>query len=251
MSEIDPAGTGGGSARVRERLRVARRVLALTGAGISAESGIPTFRGQDGWWRREDPTRLATQGAFDRDPGYVWEWYEYRRGLISAAEPNPGHRALAACEAAGIEVLVATQNVDDLHEKAGSSDVVHIHGSIWQVSCEECGARSEHRAHPLTERPPRCAACGGLVRPAVVWFGERLPVGPIRRVEAFLARTPDLAFVIGTEASFGYIQAIARAAREAGALLVEVNPSRTVLSGDVDVRLAGPAGEVLPDLFGS
>jgi NAD-dependent deacetylase len=249
LSEGDLAGVGAGETAVRDRLRAAHSVLALTGAGISAESGIPTFRGEDGWWRREDPTRLATQAAFDEDPGYVWEWYEYRRGLISAAEPNPGHRALAAWEAAGKDVLVATQNVDDLHERAGSGDVVHIHGSIWQVICEGCRTRSEHRAHPLPKRPPHCEACGGLVRPAVVWFGERLPVHPIRRVEAFLTRPPAVAFVIGTEASFGYIQAFARAAREAGAMLVEVNPSRTVLSGHVDARLAGPAGEVLPGLM--
>lgn len=251
MRETDSTGARDGLAAVRGRLRAARRVLAITGAGISAESGIPTFRGEDGWWRREDPTRLATQEAFDRDPAHVWEWYEYRRGLISAAEPNPGHRALAAWEAAGKEVLVASQNVDDLHERAGSRNVVHLHGSIWRVSCEGCGARYEHRAHPLPERPPRCKACGGRMRPAVVWFGERLPANPLRRVEAFLARAPDLALVIGTEASFGYIQGFARAAGRAGAMLVEVNTSRTVLSDHTDIRLVGPAGEILPDLLES
>lgn len=238
-----------GVGRVRERLRSAERVLALTGAGISAESGIPTFRGEDGWWKKEDPTKLATQAAFDRDPSYVWEWYEYRRGLVGEADPNPGHEALAAWESAGKTVLVATQNVDDLHERGGSGDVTHIHGSIWRVRCQGCGReRSEHR-HPLPERPPRCDACGGLERPAVVWFGEMLPREPIRRVEAFLQGGVDVAFVIGTEASFGYIQGFARGARQVGGLLVEVNPSETVLSGVVDVRLASPAGEVLPELL--
>ncbi len=237
-----------GARRVAERLASARRVLAITGAGISAESGIPTFRGKDGWWRKEDPTKLATQAAFDRDPSYVWEWYEYRRGLVGEADPNAGHTALAAWEAAGREVLVATQNVDDLHERAGSRDVAHIHGSIWRVRCQGCGRERRESRHPLPERPPRCEGCGGLERPAVVWFGEMLPSEPIRRVETLLAGGVDLAVVVGTEASFGYIQEFARAARRVGALLVEVNPSETVLSRVVDVRLAGPAGEILPGL---
>lgn len=238
----------GDTERVRTRLAEGRRVLALTGAGISAESGIPTFRGEDGWWKREDPTKLATQAAFDRDPSYVWEWYEHRRGLVSDAAPNPGHRALASWEAAGKDILVATQNVDDLHERAGSEVVTHIHGSIWRVRCQACGRERADHTHPLPERPPRCEQCGGLERPAVVWFGEMLPAEPIRRVETFLDGGVDVAFVIGTEASFGYIQGFARAARGAGALLVEVNPSRTVLSDVVDVRLPEPAGEVLPTL---
>ena len=235
-------------ATVRRRL-AGGRVLALTGAGISAESGIPTFRGEDGWWNREDPSKLATQAAFDRDPAYVWEWYEHRRGLVGDAQPNAGHRALSALDSRASDVLVATQNVDDLHERAGSAAVTHIHGSIWRVRCQACGREREEKRHPLPERPPRCAACGGLERPAVVWFGEMLPPDPIRRVESFIAGGVDAALVIGTEASFGYIQGFARAARRAGGLLVEVNPSRTVLSGVADVRLAGPAGEVLPQLL--
>jgi NAD-dependent deacetylase len=238
VSEID---------RVAEKLATARRVLALTGAGVSAESGIPTFRGRKGWWRKEDPSRLATQAAFDRDPAYVWEWYQYRRGLVAGAEPNPGHRALAGIEASGRDVLVATQNVDDLHERAGSREVVHIHGSIWRVRCERCRAERHDATHPLPALPPRCP-CGGLLRPAVVWFGEMLPAGPIERVEQFLYGGVDLALVVGTEATFGYIQGFALAARRAGALLVEVNPGRTVLSDAVDVRLERAAGEILPRL---
>ncbi len=231
--------------RVRQRLDAAQRILALTGAGISAESGIPTFRGGDGWWRKEDPARLATRAAFDRDPAYVWEWYQYRRGLIAGAEPNAGHRALAAWESAGKEVLVATQNVDDLHERAGSAEVAHIHGSIWRVRCEDCGAEHNEHTHPLPALPPLCHDCAGRLRPAVVWFGEMLPRSPIERVQEFIAEGVDVALVVGTEASFGYIQAIARLAQRRGALLVEVNPSRTVLSEVVDVRLEGAAGSVL------
>ena len=144
---------------------------------------------------------------------------------------------------------MATQNVDDLHERAGSRDVTHIHGSIWRVRCQRCGRGHEHREHPLPERPPRCQRCGGPLRPAGVWFGETLPDAPIHRVRLFLDGGVDLAFVIGTEASFGYIQGFARAAKQAGGLLVEVNPSRTVLSGAADVRLAAPAGAVLPELL--
>lgn len=233
---------------VSERLAAANRVLALTGAGISAESGIPTFRGKDGWWRQEDPAKLATQAAFDRDPAFVWEWYQYRRGLVADARPNAAHRALAEWPSRDREVLVATQNVDDLHERAGSRGVTHLHGSLWRVRCEGCGDEHDEHTHPLPALPPRCR-CGGRLRPAVVWFGEMLPSEPLERVGGFIAGGVDVALVIGTEASFAYIQGLALAARRAGALLVEVNPSRTVLSDAVDVRLEGAAGPVLEGLL--
>ena len=226
-------------------------MLVLSGAGISAESGIPTFRGRDGWWRREDPSRLATPEAFRRDPSYVWEWYEYRRDLVGRARPNDGHRAVASWETAGREVLVATQNVDDLHERAGSGRVVHLHGSIWRVRCFACrAAPREDRTVPFPELPPRCDACGGPLRPDVVWFGETLPPAPLRAIDDFVAAGVDLALVVGTEASFRYVIGMALAARAAGALLVEVNPSRTALSDAVDVRLEGAAGELLLPLAG-
>jgi NAD-dependent deacetylase len=235
--------------RVAEKLRTARRVLALTGAGVSAESGIPTFRGRDGWWRNEDPTRLATPEAFRRDPRYVWEWYQYRRGLVAAAEPNPAHRALAALDDDHRQLLVATQNVDDLHERGGSRGVVHLHGSIWRVRCQGCGAERDDHTHPFPALPPRCDACDDMVRPAVVWFGEMLPAAPLARIERFLQDGVDLVLVVGTEAVFGYIQGYALSARAAGALLVEINPGRTVLSDAVDIRLEGPAGQLLPRLL--
>ncbi len=236
-------------ARARAAIGNSGRIIALTGAGVSAESGIPTFRGREGWWRNQDPTRLATPEAFGRDPSRVWEWYEHRRGLMAGAEPNPAHVALAALEGAGRHVLVATQNVDDLHERAGSGDVVHIHGSIWRVRCTGCGREVEDRTHPLPVRPPRCRACGAALRPAVVWFGEMLPEAPLLRVESFLAGGADVALVIGTEATFGYIRAMAAAARRAGALLVEVNPARTALTDMVDVWVQAAAGEALPALI--
>lgn len=193
--------------------------------------------------------KLATPEAFGRDPSHVWEWYQYRRALVRDAEPNAGHRAVAAWEAEGREVLVATQNVDDLHERAGSRAVAHIHGSLWRVRCSDCAAAArEDRTVPFASLPPACDACGGPLRPDVVWFGERLPEAPLRAVGRFLSRPVDLALVVGTEAAFGYILRMAGAARAAGAWLVEVNPARTALSDSVDARLAGPAGELLPRL---
>lgn len=234
---------------VSDRLSAATRVLALTGAGISAESGIPTFRGRDGWWRNQDPAKLATQAAFDRDPSYVWEWYQYRRGLVREAQPNAAHRALAEWTASEREVLVATQNVDDLHERAGSKQVTHLHGSLWRVRCEGCGVEYEERTHPLVQLPPRCERCESRLRPAVVWFGEMLPSEPVERVRGFIEGGVDVALVVGTEASFGYIQRLTLAAQRSGALLVEVNPSRTVLSEAADVRLEGAAAGVLDGLL--
>lgn len=238
-----------GMERVAERLSAGARVLALTGAGVSAESGIPTFRGRGGWWRERDPMQLATPSAFRDDPVLVWEWYQYRRGLVAEAEPNAGHRALAELERSASQLLVATQNVDNLHERAGSRAVTHIHGSIWRVRCQSCDGEADDHRHPLPALPPTCDACGGRLRPAVVWFGEMLPPEPIDAVQRFLADGVDVALVVGTEATFGYIQGFAAAARRQGALLVEVNPSRTVLSGQVDVRLEGPSGQVLPALL--
>lgn len=231
---------------------MARRILVVSGAGISAESGIPTFRGRDGWWRQEDPTKLATAEAFRRDPRHVWEWYQYRRELVARAAPNAGHRAVAEWEAGpdgAREVLVATQNVDDLHERAGSRRVVHIHGSIWRVKCFDCDAPArDDRTLPFDDLPPPCSACGGRLRPDVVWFGELLPPEPLAAVQDFLTKGVDLAFVVGTEATFPYIVGIALAARRGGALLVEVNPARTPLSAEADARLEGPAGALLPRL---
>ncbi|HSH45406.1 MAG TPA: NAD-dependent protein deacylase [Longimicrobiales bacterium] len=231
------------------RLAAASRILVLSGAGISAESGIPTFRGRGGWWRNEDPSRLATPEAFRADPAHVWEWYQYRRQLVRDAVPNAAHRAVAGWASDGREVLVDTQNVDDLHERAGSGAVVHIHGSIWRVRCFRCDAPArEDRTVPFETLPPTCDACGGPLRPDVVWFGETLPAAPFRAMEGFLAGGVDLALVVGTEATFGYIRALALAAREAGAALVEVNPSPTTLSDEVDIRIEGAAGSVLPAL---
>lgn len=234
---------------VATRLRAARRVLVLTGAGISAASGIPTFRSKGGWWRSLEPEQLATRCAFDADPEQVWQWYGERREVVAAAEPNSAHASLAEWEKRGKKVVIVTQNVDDLHERAGSGDVVHVNGSLWETVCLAEGLVREDRRIPLPEIPPRCPACGGLLRPNVVWFDEELPVAAVERVRHDLScRDFQIAFVVGTSVSFDYIQDWAMQARATGALLVEVNPSVTPLSPHVDVHLSGDATEVLVSL---
>lgn len=236
-------------ARARAALATARRVLVVSGAGISAESGIPTFRSEGGWWLGENPEELATLAAFEKNPEKIWKWYDYRRQLIARAEPNAAHRAVAGWERPGRGVFVITQNVDDLHERAGSSDVVHIHGSIWRLRCmREGGPVWEDRRAPLPKLPPDCP-CGGIARPDVVWFDEDLPPDACARVkEFFAAGRVDVAFVVGTEATFDYVRGYAEEARSRGALVVEVNPGRTQLTDAAHVRLAGKAGEILAAL---
>ena len=229
--------------RVAKAVQESRDVLVITGAGVSAESGLPTFRGEGGWWRNYRAEDLATPAAFNRDPRTVWEWYDYRRGLTAQSRPNAAHRMLAGLERRGKKVFVITQNVDDLHERAGSGSVVHVHGSIWSVICLDEQRTFEDRRVPLPELPPRCP-CGGLLRPGVVWFGEQLPRDALEQIEAYYGRTrPDVVLVIGTEAVFGYVQAWATASRRG--LLVEINANATVLTPYADVSLQGKAGEIL------
>ncbi|HKV91412.1 MAG TPA: NAD-dependent protein deacylase [Candidatus Angelobacter sp.] len=233
---------------VLEKLRTSRNILALTGAGISAESNIPTFRGEGGWWRSQDPKQLATFAAFKTNPQFVWEWYEHRREIIAQASPNLAHKALAELESPARHVFIITQNVDDLHERAGSHRVVHIHGSIWTVICLNDGTVFEDRRIPLPALPPLCN-CGGMLRPGVVWFDEDLPPVACREIEKYFHATKiDVVLAIGTEATFDYIREWALGAKRSGALLVEINPSKTILTPDVDVRIQGKAGDILTDL---
>ena len=226
----------------------ARFVCVLTGAGISAESGVPTFRdAQTGLWAQFDPRELATPDAFARNPKRVWDWYAWRRELVAAAVPNAGHFALAAIERRVPAFLLATQNVDGLHAKAGSRALVELHGNLLRVKCSR-----EHRvvtqwAAPDDGLPPRCAACGAFLRPDVVWFEELLPAEALARAEDAAARC-DLMLVAGTAAEVYPAAALPLTAKRAGALLVEVNPHATPLSSAADFVLRAPAGVALPAL---
>lgn len=227
-------------------LAEAHRVVALTGAGISAESGIPTFRGAGGLWKGRDPMSMATPQAFARDPEEVWEWYDWRRGLVLGCEPNPGHQALAELADLVPDFLLVTQNVDGLHQRAGSSQVVELHGNLFRLGCWACCGHEETRVdHPLDPRPPRCP-CGALQRPGVVWFGEALPEDAFPRAHR-AAAAADLFLVVGTSSVVYPAAGLADVALAAGARVVEVNPQPS--RAGVARALAGPAGEVLPALL--
>jgi NAD-dependent deacetylase len=227
-----------------------QRILVITGAGVSAESGIPTFRGKDGYWRNFDPAKLATPEAFARDPELVWEWYRERRERIRSAQPNPAHSAIARLAGHVSDFLLVTQNVDDLHERSGvpPEKMVQIHGDIFITRCSRCETRYRDK-DPDEKTLPRCTACGALMRPGVVWFGEQLDPANIERVENFLAGGPcDVAIVAGTTAMFGYIVDWALRASRDGGRLIEVNPETTALSEVATEFIREPAGSALPNM---
>jgi len=234
--------------RLLQKFRGARRVVALTGAGISAESGIPTFRdAQTGLWARFRPEELATAAAFRRDPKLVWDWYAWRRGLVAAAAPNAGHRALARLEDLAPEFTLVTQNVDGLHARAGSRRVIELHGNIHRAKCfEEDVVVGEGVA--AADGPPRCPRCGGPLRPDVVWFGESLPPQALAAAEA-AAVACDLLFSIGTSAAVFPAAQLPVTALRSGAMVVEINKDRTPLTGVATFSLLGQAGEILPRLL--
>jgi NAD-dependent deacetylase len=230
----------------------AQRVAVLTGAGVSKESGVPTFRDAvDGLWAKYDPMQLATSEAFQRDPKLVWEWYEYRRDLIRPTQPNNGHIALAQIEKYAPEFLLITQNVDDLHERAGSRRIVHLHGKIAENKCfANClGAPTliKQDRPDLSEAPPRCPHCGGYVRPNVVWFGEVLPHDALAEAVDF-CETCDVMLVVGTSGVVQPAASLSNIARHAGAIVIEVNPDTAAFSPWADVRLAHPSGVILPQI---
>jgi len=221
----------------------------LTGAGVSAESGVPTFRGPDGLWRNFRAEDLATPAAFARDPTLVWEWYGWRRELISKCRPNAAHKALARLEREYPgDFLLVTQNVDGLHRLAGSHKVVEVHGNIWDIRCVACGASREDRTVPLAAVPPRCPACGGLARPGVVWFGEPLPEEALGRAVA-AAESCDVMLVVGTSAVVYPIAHLPHLAHSRGAYIVEVNPEETPVTPVADESHRGKAAELLPALL--
>jgi NAD-dependent deacetylase len=234
--------------RLLRALRVARRVGALTGAGISAESGIPTFRdAQTGLWARFRPEELATAEAFRRNPQLVWDWYEWRRDLVAGAAPNAAHCALARMQDRVPDLTLVTQNVDGLHQRAGSRDVVELHGNIHRSKCFVEDTVVE--TWPETgARPPRCRNCGAPLRPDVVWFGESLPPAALARAEA-VARECDLFFSIGTSAAVFPAAQLPVTALQGGAIVVEINKDPTPLTRAATFSMLGAAGTILPALL--
>jgi NAD-dependent deacetylase len=233
-------------------LRRAKKIAVLTGAGISAESGVPTFRdAQTGLWAKYQPEELATPQAFRRDPKLVWEWYAWRRELVSKAKPNAGHLALAQLEllvsSHSGEFTLITQNVDGLHACAGSQNIVELHGNISRIKCFECGRHAETWADDGNV-PPRCESCGGQLRPDVVWFGEALP--PAALTAAFhAAQNCEIFFSIGTSGLVEPAASLPWEALRARAVVVEINPNATPLSDFATHTFPSVAGEVLPELL--
>ena len=219
-------------------------MAALAGAGLSAESGVPTFRGAGGLWRQYRPEDLATPGAFARDPRLVWEWYDWRRSLISKAEPNLGHFALAELEKRKPSFTLITQNVDGLEERAGCQHPLRLHGDIWNLRCTACGRERKELRTPLGELPPHCS-CGGMERPGVVWFGEPLPERVLAAAEQ-AAREAEVLLVVGTSAVVYPAAGLAWVAKAAGAKVIEINMEETALSPEADCALRGKSGEILP-----
>jgi NAD-dependent deacetylase len=231
-----------------ERLREAKRVCVLTGSGISAESGIPTFRGaQTGLWEKFNPHELATPEAFERDPQLVWRWYEWRRQLVRAATPNPGHVALVDLAARLPAMALVTQNVDGLHQRAGSREVIEFHGNIMRDRCVIEGTIAERSASSNAERPC-CARCGAPLRPDVVWFGEAIDPAVLRAADE-AAMGCDAFLSVGTSSLVYPAAGLAEIARQHGAAIIEINLESTAMSEMADWCLQGPAGEVLPALL--
>ena len=246
MTPIDP--------RIVQVLRAATRVVVFTGAGVSAESGIPTFRDkQTGLWEKFDAAELATPYAFERDPALVWGWYEWRRAAVQNAKPNPAHHAIATLANHVPQFALVTQNVDDLHERAGSRDVVHLHGELCRPHCENC-----RRPYAIPEippqssqagriNPPRCEFCGAKIRPGVVWFGERLPEQQWLAARD-AAKHCDVFLCVGTSSLVQPAASLTDIAVNAGATTIQVNPNPTGADGSMTFTLRGPAGTVLPQL---
>ena len=236
--------------KLAEKIRPETRLTILTGAGVSAASGVPTFRGPNGLWKKYKPESLATPEAFQRDPKLVWEWYDWRRQVLVTTMPNRAHQVLAAWSRRYPSLTLITQNVDGLHERAGSPNVIRFHGSIWEVSCwNRCSASPERwrdETVPLPKIPPRCPHCNGLIRPAVVWFGEGIDPDVMRR--SIEALDCDIFFTIGTSSLVYPAASLVHEARRRGAYTVEINIEATAAAGLLDLALQGPAEEILDHL---
>ncbi|MDH3610134.1 MAG: NAD-dependent deacylase [Nitrosopumilus sp.] len=229
---------------ISEKLRAARKVVFVTGAGISQESGIPTFRGKDGMWRNYDAMKLATIEAFYDDPKLVWEWYNERRHNIFAAEPNLGHKAIAELEKYS-EVVILTQNIDGLHQRAGSSQVLELHGSIVKIKCTVCDFKDEMYSE-FSENPPLCT-CGNILRPDVVWFGEGLPQDVWQKA-IIHANNCDVMIIAGTSLVVSPANTLPIYAKQNDATLIEINPDNTIMTEDMDLSIRSTSAIALPEL---
>ena len=236
------------STRLLSALTAARCVVAFTGAGMSAESGVPTFRGTDGIWSKFKPEELASMSAFMKNPALVWEWYAERKRVISGIHPNAGHLALVRMQGLFPDFAVITQNIDNLHQRAGSTMVYELHGNIERNYCIKCGAPASNDEVLAQHGVPTCARCGGTIRPDVVWFGEMLPEDDWRHSERAMSRA-DVCLSIGTSGIVYPAASLPLLAKQQGAFLVEVNPERTPLSDVADEVITGPSGVILPALF--
>jgi NAD-dependent deacetylase len=230
------------SDRFLRALKDARYAVVSTGAGVSAESGVPTFRGEDGLWKKFRAEELATFEAFQANPDLVWEWYQYRREIISKIKPNPGHYAIAEMTNLFDNFQLITQNIDDLHRIAGSEDIVELHGNIKRNRCLKCG---DINYDEVFDRFPPICKCGGQLRPDVVWFGELLPEGAIERAFA-VSKSCDLFFTVGTSGIVQPAASLPPTARQHGAFVVEINIEPTELTFIVDQHFRGKSGEILP-----
>jgi NAD-dependent deacetylase len=236
--------------RAASIIRSGQRLTAFTGAGMSKESGIPTYREpQEGIWANYDPMELATPEGFAKNPKRVWDWNEARRSMMQKAEPNPGHIALAQIGQHFPDTVVVTQNIDNLHERAGSKQVIHLHGSIFKHRCaDDCLGNGtpvdiSTLDYDSENGPPKCPHCGALVRPSVVWFGERLPRGPASDAFNVLTQT-DVLLVIGLSGAITY--GMPDIVKENGGKIIEINPGLTAITGMADVWLPAPSGQALP-----
>jgi NAD-dependent deacetylase len=231
-----------------EKLLKAQSVSALTGAGISAESGVATFRGENGLWRKFKPEELANVNAFLKNPELVWEWYNERKKIVRSVQPNPGHFALAEFENILNGFTLITQNVDGLHRRAGSSRILELHGNIERSFCMQCGNFYDNVEISEEIKVPHCSVCNGLIRPDVVWFGEMLPQDILEEAERSAMRC-DFFFVVGTSAEVYPAASLPITAKQYGARIIEINIAHTSLSNYADYTFFGKAGEVLPQFI--
>ena len=230
---------------VSQELINSKKIVFVTGAGISQESGIPTFRGKDGYWRKHDPMKLATIDAFFDNPNLVWEWYEYRRNNILSVKPNGGHFAIADMEKFR-DVVVLTQNIDNLHQRSGSTNVLELHGSIIRIKCTVCNF-SDNITQSFESLPPKCT-CGNILRPDVVWFGEELPQN-IWKNAMKEASTCDIMIIVGTSLAVSPANTLPIYAKQNGATLIEVNPEKTVMSNNMDLSIQATSATILPKIL--